>query len=64
MVSVAAITSVGKQDVLVLVLADPVPATVGLDQFYRLAAEPAMRLVYGVYRFAFRHLAMPFSSDA
>jgi hypothetical protein len=62
-VSVAAITSVGKQHVLVLVIADPVPTTVGLDQLYGLAAQPATRLVHPVCRFAFRHLPILFSSN-
>jgi hypothetical protein len=63
-VSVAAITRVRKQDVLVLVIADPVPATVGLDQLYGLAAQPTTRLLHRVCRFAFRHLLIAFPSNA
>ena len=62
-VSVAAIMRVGKQKVLVLVITDPVLATVGFDQLHGLAAQPAIRLVHRVCRFAFRHLPIPFPSN-
>jgi hypothetical protein len=52
-VSVATVTRVGKQDVLVLVIADPIPAAVGLGQLSGLPAQPATRLARRVCRFAF-----------
>jgi hypothetical protein len=62
-VSVATVTRVGKQNVLVLVIADPVPAAVGLGQLSGLPAQPATRLARRVCRFAFGHLPIPFRSN-
>jgi hypothetical protein len=62
-VSVAAIARVGKKDVLVLVIADPVPATVSLGQLSGLAAQPATRLAHRMCRFAFWHLPIPLRSN-
>ena len=54
-IPVAAITGVRKHHVLVLVIADPVPAAFGPDQLTRLAAQAATRLVHSACQFALRH---------
>jgi hypothetical protein len=59
-ISAAAITGVGKHYIFVLVIADPVPATVGPDQLTRLAAQTATRFVHQACRFDLRHF--PYSS--